>query len=131
MKHCFNIGSIQQFTRVVQPEDCATFESGQVHPVYATFALARDAEWCCRLFALEMKDADEEGIGTMITVAHLAPATVGASVHFTATITALQKNEIICHYEAKVGDRVIARGQQGQKILKKERLQKLFDHPAE
>ncbi len=131
MKHCFNIGSTQQFTRVVTPEDCATFESGPVHPVYATFALARDAEWCCRLFVLEMKEANEEGIGTMITVAHLSPALVGATVHFTATITALQKNEIICNYEAKVGDRVIARGQQGQKILKKERLQKLFDHQAE
>lgn len=126
MKQLFKTGDQQQFSRLVRPEDCAAFENGAVHPVYSTFALVRDAEWCCRLFVLEMKDADEEGIGTMISVEHLSPAKAGSTVHFTATIARLQGHEIICSYEARVGERLIARGQQGQKILKKEKLEEIF-----
>ncbi|HVI45669.1 MAG TPA: hypothetical protein VM802_12400 [Chitinophaga sp.] len=126
MLHPFQPGDTRQFTRQVRSEDCAAFDSGQVHPVYATFALARDAEWCCRLFVLEMKEEDEEGIGTTLTVHHHAPAIVGSEVVFTATIATLKGHEIICNYEARCGARLIASGTQGQKILKKEKLEKLF-----
>ncbi|KAA2240201.1 hypothetical protein F0L74_28975 [Chitinophaga agrisoli] len=127
MQHYYTTGDRQYFTRVVREEDCAIFDTGALHPVYSTFALARDAEWCCRLFVLDMKDTDEEGIGTMITVRHVAPAKVGTMVQFTATIIRLQGHEIICEYEAKVGDTVIATGEQGQKILKKDKLKRLFE----
>jgi predicted thioesterase len=94
--------------------------------VYATFAVARDAEWVCRLFVLEMKEADEEGIGTFVTVNHHSPALVGSQVQFTATVESLQGNELICQWEAKVGERLLASGRQGQKILKKTKLDELF-----
>lgn len=126
MQHRFKTGDQQHFTRIVREEDCATFETGAVHAVYSTFALARDAEWCCRLFVLEMKEADEEGIGTMVSVQHLSPARIGSSVHFTATITRLQGHEIICRYEALSGNQLIATGETGQKILKKVKLKRLL-----
>jgi len=129
MNHCHSPGDQKHFTRSVREADCAAFETGAVHPVYSTFALARDAEWCCRLFVLDMKEADEEGIGTMITVQHHAPAKAGSTVHFTATIIRLQGHELICRYEARCGDTLIASGEQGQKILKKEKLQRLFNTP--
>jgi predicted thioesterase len=122
----FAIGAKKQFVRKVSTADTATFESGEVHPVYATFALARDAEWCCRLFVLEMKEATEEGIGTFVHVNHHSPALVNSVVVLEATIKAIQKNEIICTYTAKVGERLIASGEQGQKIVKKERLEQVF-----
>ncbi|ATL49601.1 hypothetical protein COR50_21825 [Chitinophaga caeni] len=127
MKLIFKPGDTRHFSRVVTKADCASFESGLVHPVYATFALARDAEWCCRLFVLDMKEDDEEGIGTMLTIEHLAPALVGATVDFTATVASIQGNEIICQYEAYVGARLIAKGKQGQKILPKQQLEKIFE----
>ena len=126
MKNIFKPGDQKYFSRVVRAEDCAAFENGAVHPVYSTFALARDAEWCCRLFVLDMKEEDEEGIGTMVSVEHLAPAKQGSTVDFTATVLSLQGHEIICSYEARIGDRVIATGRQGQKILTKEKLERLF-----
>lgn len=126
MRQIFKSGDIKTFERQVAKADCAMFDSGPVHPVYATFALARDAEWCCRLFVLEMKEEDEEGIGTMVSVRHVSPAPEGAVVSFTARVTALRGNEIICSYEARCGERLIASGEQGQKILKKEKLEKLF-----
>jgi predicted thioesterase len=126
MQHHFKPGDQQHFIRIVRQEDCAAFESGVVHPVYSTFALARDAEWCCRLFVLGMKSDDEEGIGTMINIQHHAPALVGSEVHFTATIVRLQGHEIICSFDARTDKQLIATGEQGQKILQKEKLRRLF-----
>lgn len=126
MKNPFTIGDTQTYTRRVEQADTAAFDSGEVHPVYATFALGRDAEWACRLFVLQMKDADEEGIGTFLHVEHQSPALLGAEVVFTATLKSVERNEVICSYEARVGDRLIAKGETGQKILKKEKLEALF-----
>lgn len=127
MKNIFSEGDKKSFRKKVTKEDTAAFDSGQVHPVYSTFALVRDAEWTCRLFVLEMKEEDEEGIGTMVKVEHLSPALLDSEVLFEATVKFIERNEIICTFEAKVGERLIAKGEQGQKILKKEKLEKLFD----
>lgn len=126
MKNLFQPGDTKTFSRRVREEDCATFDSGQVHPVYATFALARDAEWCCRLFVLEMKDADEEGIGAMLSIQHVSPALIGATVVFTGTVKEIKGNSLICTFEARSGERLVATGETGQKILQKEKLEKHF-----
>ena len=126
MKNLFKLGDKKYFTKTVAANETATFESGQVHPVYATFALGKDAEWSSRLFVLEMKEEDEEGIGTFLTVYHQSPALVGQEVVFEAEISKLEKNNVICKYTAKVGERIIATGETGQKILKKEKVDKLF-----
>jgi fluoroacetyl-CoA thioesterase len=52
MKKIFKTGDIKEYTHIVVKEDVAAFETGLVHPVYSTFALARDAEWTCRQFVL-------------------------------------------------------------------------------
>ena len=107
--------------------ETAIFDSGEVHPVYATFALGRDAEWACRLFVLEMKESYEEGIGTYLKVEHSAPGFIGEEVIFEATIENLEKNEIICSFTARVGSRLIAKGETGQKILKREKIEQIFN----
>lgn len=123
----FAIGDKKIFEHIVTAADFARFETGEVHPVYATFSLARDAEWSGRLFVLEMKEDDEEGIGTGITVEHISPAMEGDKVVFTAILKEVNGNEVVTVYEAKVDDRLIACGIQKQKIVKKEKLKKLFD----
>jgi predicted thioesterase len=122
----FNIGDKKYYQHIVKDADTATFSSGNVHPVYSTFSLARDAEWCCRLFVLEMKEADEEGIGTFINVKHQSPALINSTVDFESEIIMLEKNNVVCKFTAKVNERIIATGEQGQKILKKEKLQIIF-----
>ena len=126
MLNPFKPGDQKTYKLTIAEADTAAFAGDQVHPVYATFALARDAEWACRLFVLEMKENDEEGIGTMVTVNHESPALVGSEVVITATVKTIEKNSIICTYEAHVGERLIAHGEQGQKILKREKLNRLF-----
>lgn len=127
MKPIFNIGDKKQFIKTVTTHDLAAFENDAVHAVYSTFAVARDAEWCCRLFALEMKEEDEEGIGTSVIVNHLAPALLNSEIVFEAEITLLSGNSIQCHWIAKHHQRVIAEGSQGQKIVKKTQLLSLFN----
>lgn len=126
MKNIFKSGDKKFFEHIVQPEDIATFESGNVHSVYATFALTRDAEWSGRLFVLEMKEEDEEGIGTFVNVQHLSPAFVEDKVVFETTLEEVKGNEIICSFIAKIEERLIAKGTTGQKILKKNKIENLF-----
>ena len=127
MINSFKTGDKKYFTKVVDENDAATFDSGQVHPVYATFALGRDAEWACRLFVLDMKENDEEGIGTFLHVDHASPALLGSTVIFEATLKSVEGNIITCNFEAKSGERLIAEGETGQKILKKDRLESMFN----
>jgi fluoroacetyl-CoA thioesterase len=126
LKNIFKKGDQKSFKRIVLESDCAIFNRELLHRVCSTFALARDFEWSSRLFFLEMKDADEEGVGTMLSIDHRSPAFVGEEVLFTATVEKIEKNELICTIEATVGDRVIAIGKTGQKMLKKEKLKELF-----
>ena len=127
MKQLFEIGSRKNYIRTVESIDTAAFENGVVHSAYATFALARDAEWAGRLFVLDMKEADEEGIGTFVTVTHQSPALVGEQVVFEIVIDDLHKNVINCSYTARVGERLIAQGRTGQKILKRDKLNSIFE----
>jgi predicted thioesterase len=126
VKSIFKVGDKKTFERIVRAEDTATFETGTVHEVYATFALTRDAEWSSRLFVLEMKEENEEGIGTFVSVKHISPAFIGETVLFEAVIDELKGNEVNCTFVAKVEERIIAEGRTGQKILTKEKTQKIF-----
>jgi fluoroacetyl-CoA thioesterase len=121
------IGSVKHFTKKVSKEDIAQFADGVVHEVYSTFAIARDAEWCGRLFVLEMKGQNEEGIGTFVHINHASAAFIGDEVCFTGTFSELTaKGEIIVSIEAKVGDRIICTGSTGQRILPKEKIEAIF-----
>lgn len=126
MKIMFAAGDEKQFLRVVGADDVAAFHGKTVHPVYSTFALARDIEWTTRQFVIEMCEADEEGIGTFLTIDHKSPAFVGEAVMIAGTVEELKENELICAYQAKVGSRLIASGKTGQKILKREKIERLF-----
>ena len=127
MKNIFEVGHTMRLVHTVEQADLATFETGNVHPFYSTFALGRDAEWVCRQFVLQMKEADEEGIGTFLNIRHKSPAMLGDTVEFIATVSVLEGHQIDCTFVAKVGERIVAEGEQGQKILKKEKLERLVN----
>ena len=127
MKTPFAPGDQKVYEHLVTDADAASFPSGEVHAVYSTFALTRDAEWAGRLFVLDMKEEGEEGIGTAVSVLHHAPAMIGETVTITSTLEAINGNEIITPFEVKSGGRLIASGETRQKIVKKEKLDRLFE----
>lgn len=120
------VGHDLRHTFEVTEADIAAFEGKVVHAVCATFVLAREAEWAGRLFVLELKGEEEEGIGTQLTIEHKAPAFVGEKVTIFAKLSSLVENNVTCSYEAKVGERLIATGTTGQKILPKVYIDQLF-----
>ena len=129
MKNSVKIGDAREYKRVVVPEDAAAFHGKVVHPVCATFSLARDIEWTSRQFVLDMRDDDEEGIGTFLSIDHRGPAFIGEEICYIAVVEQLKDHELICSFEARVNNRLVASGRTGQKILKREKIERLFKHP--
>lgn len=125
MKNPFRPGDVQRTAIVVTEAMLARFAEGPggglIHPVLSTFSVAHEAEWCCRQFVLGMLEAGEQGVGSYVSVEHVSPAPLGARVTFTATLVAVEGNRIRCRYEAHAegpeGPRLIARGEQEQRIL--------------
>ena len=128
MKQLFKPGDMKAYRSIVKKEDVAAFQGVVVHEVCSTFALARDIEWTTRQFVLDMKSDDEEGIGTYLEIEHQGPAFVGEEIVFLGRFDQLTGNVLVCSFEARVGDRMIARGKTGQKILKLEKIKSLFIH---
>lgn len=126
MKSNVKPGDVHEYRFTVQADDVARFKGEVVHPVCSTFTLAREIEWATRQFVLRMRDEDEEGVGTFLSIDHQGPAFVGEEVCITARVESLAGNELICTYTASTNKRLVATGKTGQKILKREKLKKLF-----
>ncbi|MBX2942333.1 MAG: hypothetical protein KF860_08295, partial [Cyclobacteriaceae bacterium] len=60
---------------------------------------------------------------------HLSPAFIGEQLEVIATVAQLNGNELICNIEVKTKNRLVARGKTGQRMLKKEKLNRLFSKP--
>lgn len=126
MKNIFKPGDTKVYKTIVRPEDQAAFHGEVLHKVCSTFALARDIEWSSRLFFIEMKDEDEEGVGTYLEIQHRAPAFVGEELTITAKVESISGNELLCNIEVNQKDKLIALGKTGQRMLKKEKLNRIF-----
>jgi predicted thioesterase len=119
MKQPFSPGDQKRYHTTVTADKVAQFHGQMVHPYYATFALGQDAEWACRLFVLEMKEEDEEGIGTYLSIHHVGAVPLGAEVEIIATLLWVREATVHCGYEVWWEGRRVAYGEQTQKILKK------------
>jgi fluoroacetyl-CoA thioesterase len=126
MKNIFKIGDSEKIEKLINDTDLASFNGGIVHKVCSTYVLAREIEWSSRQFVLKMKEEDEEGIGTKLTIDHMAPAFVGELLEVEAIVDQINDNELICSYIARVGKRIVAKGITGQKVLKKDAIHKIF-----
>jgi fluoroacetyl-CoA thioesterase len=129
MKSGLSAGDICQHRKLVESVDVASFQGKVVHPVCSTFTLAREMEWTTRQFVLALIEDHEEGVGTYVEIVHKSPAFVGEEILFTGKIEQINGHELICSIEASVGPRIIAVGKTGQKIMKKETISRLFNHP--
>jgi len=128
MKELFKAGDVKEYRHIVGPDDVARFHNATVHEVCSTFALARDIEWTTRQFVLDMKEEEEEGIGTFLEIRHQGPAFVGDEITFRGYFGDLSGRELTCSFEARVGSRIIATGKTGQKILPLEKFRSIFAH---
>lgn len=126
MKDVFKIGDVKIHRFVVTKEHLATFGADLVHPVCSTFVLAREMEWAGRLFVLEMCEEHEEGVGTMLHIDHKSPAFVGEEVVIEACYAEYLKEHLTCKIQVFAGERLVAKGKTGQKIMSRERINQIF-----
>ena len=126
MRNPFRPGDTKTYVSVVTAADFAVLNGQLIHRVLGTFALGRDLEWTSRQFVEEMLEAGEEGIGTLLHIEHRAPAFEGEIVKFQAIFEQLQGQELICRVEAWVGERLVATGRTGQRIVASEKLRARF-----
>jgi len=107
-------------------------ELGAVHPVYATYWLARHFEEAGRKIILPFLEEGEGGIGTEVQVTHTASALPGMTVTVTATFDRMEGRRILCLMRAvsELGDE-IGRGTTGQMALPQARIDAGFERLRE
>jgi predicted thioesterase len=109
-------------TDAMQPR----FDGSIVHPVCSTWDLAHQFEIAARKALVPHLEANEEGIGSHISIDHLAPAPLGRKVVVTATVTKLDGTTVVCTIEGKCGDSIVATGEQIQRVFPLEVVQQII-----
>jgi fluoroacetyl-CoA thioesterase len=122
------IGYEAVFETVVTEAMTVDFEElGPVHPVYATYWMAKHMELAGRKIILPFLEEGEEGIGSYVEVRHLASALPGMRVRIIARHERTEGNRVHAVMEAynELGD-LLGRGRTEQVILPKAKVEALF-----
>ncbi|WP_019586416.1 thioesterase family protein [Deinococcus apachensis] len=122
-------GFTQTLTVLVTDEMTVNFgELGAVHPVYATYWMARHFEEAGRKIILPFLEDGEGGIGTEVQVTHTASALPGMTVTVTATFERMEGRRLLCSLRAvsELGDE-IGHGTTGQMALPQARIDANFE----
>ncbi len=127
MKPDLKPGVEAEVSAVVTEEMCPAFDGVIVHRVYSTWSLAYHMELAARRVLAPHLEAHEEGIGSHLSIDHLAPTPVGKTVRVVATCTELNGSKVVCDVVAYEGERVVGRGKQVQRVLAKEVIQSLIE----
>ncbi len=120
-------GVTAEVSAVVTEEMCPVFDGVIVHRVYSTWSLAYHMELAARRVLAPHLEAHEEGIGSHLSIDHLAPVPVGKTVRVVATCTELDSSKVVCDVVAYEGERVVGRGKQVQRVFPKEVIQSLIE----
>ena len=83
-----------------------------------------------RRLLLEYLCEGDEGIGARACVDHVSPARVGSVMTVRATLRALQANRVICDVDARVGDRLVGKGEHVQVVMRQDKIQKLIERSS-
>ena len=113
------IGAVSILEVVVTEDMTVDFtELGRVHPVYATYTMAKHFEEAGRKLLLGHLGPDEDGLGRSVSVEHLAPSWVGDELCVTARCVELRDGRLTC--ECRASDsfgRELGRGTTVQAVL--------------
>jgi fluoroacetyl-CoA thioesterase len=113
------VGETATLDVVVTPAHTVDFdELGKVHPVYATYTMAKHFEEAGRKLLVPHLEPGEAGIGTAVSVEHLAPSWVGDELRVTARCVELRDGRLACECRATDSyGRELGRGTTVQAVL--------------
>jgi predicted thioesterase len=92
--------------------------------------MAHHMELAARKVLSPHLEAHEEGIGSHLSIDHVAPAPLGHEVCVVATAVEIGPTTLVCNVTAYDGDRLIGRGRQIQRILPKTKLKSLIERAS-
>ncbi|HRN17451.1 MAG: thioesterase family protein [Trueperaceae bacterium] len=113
-------------------EDQHDARLGKLHPVYATYWLAKHMELVSRKLILPFLEEGEEGIGHSVSVKHLASALPGMRLRLTARLEAQEGTRVraACSAVSELGD-LVGEGTTVQVILPHAKLLQAFERLRE
>ena len=106
---------------------CPAFDGIIVHRVYSTWSMAHHMELAARKILAPHLEEEEEGIGSHLSIDHLAPAPVGHEVTIRAEAVKVDENGVVCDIKAWDGNRLLGQGRQIQRVLPKSVLNRIVD----
>ena len=130
MKAGFEPGVVRSLTLTVTPEMCPAFDGVVVHRVYSTWSVAHHFEIAARKVLVEFLEPHEEGVGSHVSVDHLAPCMVGEQVRVEAELLEVNHHRhisVVCECRAYHGERLLAKGRQIQVVMNKEHLKRYLE----
>ncbi len=130
MKPSLQIGNSAEVTITVTEDMCPAFDGVIVHHVYSTWSMAHHMELAARKVLAPHLEEHEEGIGSHLSIDHVAPAPLGHTVRVVAKAVELGPSTLVCECIAYDGGRVIGKGKQVQRILPKAKLKALIERAS-
>ncbi len=130
MKPSLQVGNTAEVTALVTESMCPAFDGVIVHRLYSTWSMAHHMELAARKVLAPHLDEDEEGIGSSLSIEHLAPTPVGHTVRIVAEATDVDDTTVVCALTAYDGDRLAGRGRQVQRVLPKRKLKALIERAS-
>ncbi len=116
-----------EVTALVTEDMCPAFDGVIVHRVYSTWSMAYHMEVAARKVLSPYLEEHEEGIGSHISIDHLAPTPVGRTVRVVAEAVEFDDSTVVCEICVYDGDRLVGRGRQIQRVLPKTKLKSLIE----
>lgn len=130
MKPCFEPGIVRAVEISVTPEMCPAFDGVVVHRVYSTWSVAHHFEIAARKVLVDFLEPHEEGVGSHVSVDHLAPCPLGERVRVEARLAEVAHGrhiKVVCECRAFHGERLLATGKQVQVVMEKEHLRRYLE----
>lgn len=130
MKPGLTRGVVRELEVVVTEAMCPAFDGVVVHACYSSWSVAHHFELAARKVLVDFLEEHEEGIGSHVSVDHLAPCPVGRTVCVRAELVEVVHErhvKVVCEVTARDGDRLLARGRQVQIVMNKDDLKKRIE----
>lgn len=120
-------GVTAEYNFVVTPDMRPIFDNVAVHQVCSTWKLAQYMEQASRMILMANLEGDEEGVGSHVSIDHIAPVKVGKEVRVVATVVEVFDRRLVCDVDAFEGGRKVAAGKTIQNVFPREVLQRILD----
>ncbi|GIO23650.1 thioesterase family protein [Oceanobacillus sp. J11TS1] len=120
MKDGLKVGNSTSFSVEVTKNMFAQFEGDVIHPAYSTVSMVYHMEWISRQLLVPYLEDDEEGMGSAVTIKHIAPSGLGTTIEVKAVVTEVSKRELITEVKLSNKYGLIGIGEVKQTILPKE-----------